>query len=105
MRVFEMALANIAHVDYVATFANLERDMLEIEKLTGLRFAHDLRVEHPTMFSAGSDRAQLADRLDASGQLTKQLQSFVAYDTMLYDMAVAHPLGRTQKPHAIAPAR
>jgi hypothetical protein len=96
-RVFDMALDNIAHIDYVATFANLHDDMREVEKLSGLRFTHDLRVEHPTIYGAGTDRAQLAGQLDPSGYLAKQLQQFVAFDAMLYDMAVARPFGRARR--------
>lgn len=105
MQVFEMALANIAHIDYVATFANLDHDLHEIEKLSGVRFADDVRVEHPTVYGAGTDRARLADQLDPTGQLSTQLKDFVAFDSLIYDMAVAHPLGRAQKLPAAAATR
>jgi hypothetical protein len=100
--VLEIALANMAHVDYVATFAHLEDDLHEIERLTGLRFAQDVRVEHRTTFGAGIDRVSLARQMDPSGCLLKQLKRYTALDDLIYELATRHGIGRARNVASVA---
>jgi hypothetical protein len=94
--VLELALANMAHIDYVATFANLDQDMREVERLTGIRFAHDLRVENRSTFGSGSDRRDLVQQWDPSGHLEKTLHAFTVYDSIIYDLASTKRIGRAR---------
>ena len=47
-RVVEIALSNMRRMSFVGSFQHLDDDLHEIERLTGLRFRHDVRRENVT---------------------------------------------------------
>lgn len=109
-RVLKMALENLALIDYVATFDTLQDDLREIERLTELRFSHDVAVEHQTSFGAGQHKRDLTYHLDPTGELVSLFEEFSSLDAMLYEMARVHTahrrqlVPRTHVPSATSPA-
>jgi len=91
-RVLEVAIANMARLDYVATFANLERDLRRLEHLTGLAFANDLRRENVGPEGSRGKR-ETTMGIDPSGRLQALFEEFSELDRRLYEQASVGSFG------------
>ena len=94
-RVEEIARENMRRLSFVGCQENLREDLQEVERLTGLRFVHDIRRENVTEAVPRQVREAALAGLEGGEETLQLFRTFCEMDRGLYDEVLNRPRSAT----------
>ena len=94
-RILEIARSNMKRFPFIGSFQRLDEDLREVERLTGLHFRHDLRLENVTETVWPDEREAALRTLDGGEEAIQLFRDFSALDRVLYDEVSSAPRDRS----------
>jgi glycosyltransferase involved in cell wall biosynthesis len=97
-QVLRIARSNMGRFPFVGSFGRLDEDLAEIERLTGLRFRHDLKRENVTESVPPFQREAALKAMDGGEEALKLFRDFTALDAVLYEDVSCRPRADVKLP-------